>query len=36
MYKRQIMYYMSDCMKNRNYYVFTITPEGYEREVVYF
>ena len=31
-----IMYYMSDCMKNRNYYVFTITPEGYEREVVYF
>ena len=31
-----IMYYMSDCMKNRNYYVFTITPDGYEREVVYF
>lgn len=31
-----VMYYMSDCMKNRNYYVFTITPEGYEREVVYF
>lgn len=30
------MYYMSDCMKNRNYYVFTITPDGYEREVVYF
>lgn len=22
-----IMYYMSDCMKNRNYYVFTITPD---------
>ena len=22
-----IMYYMSDCMKNRNYYVFTITPK---------
>lgn len=21
-----IMYYMSDCMKNRNYYIFTITP----------
>lgn len=31
-----IMYYMSDCMKHRNYYVFTLTPEGYEREVVYF
>lgn len=31
-----VMYYMSDCMKNRNYYVFTITPDGYEREVVYF
>ena len=31
-----LMYYMSDCMKNRNYYVFTITPDGYEREVVYF
>ncbi|WP_300699828.1 metallophosphoesterase [Bacteroides sp.] len=31
-----VMYYMSDCMKNRNYYIFTITPEGYEREVVYF
>lgn len=31
-----IIYYMSDCMKNRNYYVFTITPDGYEREVVYF
>ncbi len=31
-----VMYYMSDCMKNRNYYLFTITPEGYEREVVYY
>ena len=31
-----IMYYMSDCMENRNYYIFTITPDGYEREVVYF
>jgi hypothetical protein len=31
-----IMYYMSDCMKNRSYYLFTITPDGYEREVVYF
>jgi hypothetical protein len=31
-----VMYYMSDCMKGRNYYVFTITPDGYEREVVYY
>ena len=31
-----IMYYLSDCMENRNYYVFTITPDGHEREVVYF
>ncbi|MBO4984399.1 MAG: metallophosphoesterase [Bacteroides sp.] len=31
-----VMYYMSDCMEARSYYVFTITPEGYEREVVYY
>lgn len=31
-----LMYYMSDCMKNRSYYIFTITPDGYEREVIYF
>ena len=31
-----IMYYMSDCLKNRNYYIFTITPDGYEREIIYF
>lgn len=31
-----VMYYMSDCMKNRNYYLFTLTPDGYEREVVYY
>lgn len=31
-----IMYYMSDCMKHRNYNVFTITPTGYEHEVVYY
>lgn len=31
-----MMYYMSDCMKNRNYYIFTITPDGYDYEVVYF
>lgn len=30
------MYYMNDCMKNRTYYIFTVTPDGYEREVVYF
>lgn len=31
-----IMYYLSDCMKHRNYYIFTLTSNGYEREVVYF
>ena len=31
-----VMYYMSDCMKNRSYYVFTVTPDKYEREVVYY
>lgn len=31
-----MMYYMSDCMKNRNYYIFTITPDSYDYEVVYF
>lgn len=31
-----VMYYMSDCMKHRNYYIFTVTPDGYEREVVYY
>ena len=31
-----IMYIMSVRFKNRIYFVFTITPEGYEREVVYF
>lgn len=31
-----VMYYMSDCMKNRSYNVFTITPDGYEHEVVYY
>jgi hypothetical protein len=30
------MYYMSTCMKDRCYYVFTVTPDGYEREVVYY
>lgn len=31
-----VIYYMSDCMKHRNYNVFTISPEGYEHEVVYY
>ena len=31
-----VIYYMSDCMKAKSYYLFTITPEGYEREVVYY
>ena len=31
-----VMYYMSDCIKHRNYRVFTITPDTYEQEVVEF
>ena len=31
-----VMYYMSDCMKRRSYYLFTITPDGYEYEAIYF
>lgn len=35
-FKDGIMYYGSDCMKNRSYLVFTIKPEGYDYEVVEF
>lgn len=31
-----IIYYGSDCMKRRNYLLFTVKPEGYDYEVVYF
>ncbi len=31
-----VLYYVSDCMGNRSYYIFTITPDGYEYEVIYF
>ena len=31
-----VIYYMSDCIHHRNYYLFTITPEGYTYEVVDF
>ena len=31
-----ILYYVSDCMKLRNYNVFTLTPDGYGHEVVYY
>ena len=31
-----VMYYGSNCMKNRSYLVFTIKPEGYDYEVVEF
>lgn len=31
-----IIYYGSDCMKHRNYLLFTITPDNYSYEVVYF
>jgi 3',5'-cyclic AMP phosphodiesterase CpdA len=35
-YNDGITYYGSDCAKDRNYLLFTITPNGYEYEVVYF
>ena len=31
-----IIYYGSDCMKHRSYLLFTITPDNYTYEVVYF
>lgn len=31
-----IMYYGSDCMKKRCYLLFTVNPEGYDYEVVYY
>lgn len=31
-----IIYYGCDCMKNRSYFLFTLTPNGYEYEVVEF
>lgn len=31
-----IMYYGSDCMKKRCYLLFTVKPEGYDYEVVYY
>ena len=31
-----IIYYGSDCMKRRSYLLFTITPDNYTYEVVYF
>jgi len=31
-----LIYYSVDCAEDRNYYVFTITREGYDYEVVYF
>lgn len=31
-----IFYYGADCMKNRNYLLFTVTKEDYKYEVVYF
>ncbi len=31
-----VLYYGSDCMKSRSYLLFTITPKGYEYEVVYY
>ena len=31
-----VMYYVSDCMKYRSYYVFTISADGYDWELVYY
>lgn len=31
-----IIYYGSDCMKKRCYLLFTVKPEGYDYEVVYY
>lgn len=31
-----MMYYVSDCMKYRSYYVFTITPDNYTWDLVHF
>ena len=31
-----VVYYSVDCAEHRNYYIFTITREGYNYEVVYF
>lgn len=31
-----IIYYGSDCMKKRNYLLFTLKPDGYDYEVVYY
>ncbi|MDD7304033.1 MAG: metallophosphoesterase [Bacteroidaceae bacterium] len=35
-YHDGVLYYGVDCAENRNYYVFTLTPDGYEYEIVYF
>lgn len=35
-FKDGVMYYGSDCMKRRSYLLFTIKPEGYDYEVVYY
>lgn len=36
LYSDGTVYYGSDCMAHRNYLLFTITPDSYEYEVVYF
>ena len=35
-YEDGIIYYGSTCMKHRCYLIFTITPEGFDYEVVYY
>lgn len=36
LFNDSIIYYMSDCMKHKNYNIFTITPKEYKHEVVYY
>ncbi len=35
-YDDGVIYYGTDCAKGRNYYIFTLTPNGYEYEIVDF
>jgi hypothetical protein len=36
LYNDGVVYYGSDCVRDRNYLLFTITPNGYKYEAVYF
>lgn len=36
LYNDGTLFYQCDCMEDKSYYVFTITPDGYEYEVCYY